>query len=104
MDSNKEALNEITRSIDYLVNQKLNKTTKIYDGILLPNGLVRINGKDYSVKQYGEGSFEPNTLVKVFVPQGNMNMAFWEKCEGGSGVDYLTVVDGQICVIYEVIE
>lgn len=77
MDENKQALDELTRSIEYLIDQKLNQCTKIFDGFLLSNGMVRVNGKDYSIKQYGNLVHENNSLVKVFIPQGNMNVAFY---------------------------
>lgn len=77
MDNNKEALQEIIRSIEYLVEQKLQQNTQIFDGLLLSNGQIRINGKDYFIKQYGNLSHENNSVVKVFVPKGNMNISFY---------------------------
>ena len=77
VDSNKEALQEIIRAVEYLVEQKLQQNTQIFDGILLPTGQVRINGKDYFIKHYGNFSHESNSVVKVFVPQGNMNISFY---------------------------
>lgn len=85
MDENKQALNELTRSIEYLIDQKLNQCVRIFDGFVLPNGKIRINGKEYSIKQYGNSALEANSCVKVFVPEGNMNLAFFITKSSGEG-------------------
>lgn len=85
MDENKQALDELTRSIEYLIDQKLNQCVRIFDGFVLPNGKIRINGKEYSIKQYGNSAYEANSCVKVFVPEGNMNLAFFITKSSGEG-------------------
>ena len=79
MDNNfyKEAATQIARGMEYMLEQKGLSATQIYNGTLLSSGEVRVNGKDYSIPQYGEFTHDVNTTVKVFVPQGNMSMAFY---------------------------
>lgn len=77
----REAVEQIARSFDYMLEQKDNASTKIFNGILIQLnddlGTVKINGKQYIIPQYGNFQHSVNTTVKVFVPQGNMNLAFF---------------------------
>lgn len=84
MDNNeifKEAVNQIARSIDYMLDQKDLGNTKIYNGLITAlsnnNASIKINGKIFSINQYGTFTHNVNDMVKVFVPQGNMNLAFF---------------------------
>lgn len=77
----KEAVNQIARSVEYMLDQKELGNTKIYNGIItsLTNGVatIQINGKVFTINQYGTFIHVVNDMVKVFVPQGNMNLAFF---------------------------
>lgn len=77
----KEAVNQIARSVEYMLDQKELGSTKIYNGIItsLTNGVatIQINGKVFTINQYGTFTHAVNDMVKVFVPQGNMNLAFF---------------------------
>lgn len=84
MNQNKvfeEAVNQMARSIEYMLDQKETNTTKIYSGLILSitndTASIKINGKDFIIKQYGNFTHNVNDIVKIFVPQGNMNLAFF---------------------------
>lgn len=76
-----EAVDAIAKSVDYMLKQNALGQTKIYIGILTNenNGVysVRVNGETYTIPQYGNFTHGVNEAVKVFVPQGNMNLAFF---------------------------
>jgi hypothetical protein len=61
--------------------QKELEHTKIYNGIILSlsgkSANIKINGKNYTINQYGNFVHTVNDVVKIFVPQGNMNLAFF---------------------------
>lgn len=92
MEEYKEAANELLRGIQYMVDQATSETTKIYGGYVQSiNGdgscNININGQSYSLKQFGTGEVKEGTNVRVFVPQGNMNLAwFITATTGGGGV------------------
>lgn len=57
-------------------------STKIYDGLIVSSNTdgtwnIKYNGETHAMKPYG--SIEPTTnlMVKVVVPQGNQNLAFF---------------------------
>lgn len=66
-----------------MINEAINsKTTKIYSGIVQSsntNGTWNIlyNGKVHAVKPYGSIVPKVDTVVKVFIPNGNENLAFF---------------------------
>ena len=78
-----KSLNEIVKSINYLINYAINKkSTKIYSGVIISsndNGTwnVTYNGETHALKSYGSISPEANMMVKVCIPQGNQNLAFF---------------------------
>lgn len=78
----KEAVEQIIRSINYILEEKNLTNTQIFNGILIQIndnvGTIKINGKEYdNIPQYGNFQHEVRNTVKVFVPQGNMNLAFF---------------------------
>lgn len=81
MDKYKQAIQELMRSIKYMIDSRIEHTTKIYNGLILSiNGdkaNIRINGRDYDIAHYGSFVHNVNDIVNVFVPQGNMNLAFY---------------------------
>lgn len=82
MDYNQDAIKQLVRGMKYIVHQIVDKSsTQVYDGVVLSeatNGKwnVQYNGKSHAIKPY---KITPtiNTMVKVFVPQGNQNLAFF---------------------------
>lgn len=75
-----DAKKEILDAIEVMVNQAIeNNTTKIYTGICkilyTSKCVVTVNGKDNTVKYYGSTPVVGNSY-RVFVPFGNMSMAF----------------------------
>lgn len=88
MDANKEASQALMRGVKYLVEQSSQDTTKIYNGVVvsITNGYtIRVNGNNYNMDMYGGGDVAINSVVKVFVPQGNMNLAFFMLRTSGGG-------------------
>ena len=57
-------------------------TTKIYDGVIVSNNgdgrwNIRYNGEVHPVRSYGNANPSVDQMVKVFVPQGNQNLAWF---------------------------
>lgn len=77
----KDAINSLLSGMQYMIEQAVKNCTQIYNGTIISiygnNYTVKVNGNDYVLRPYGEGSYEKNNIVKVFVPQGNMNLAFF---------------------------
>lgn len=76
------AINEILKTVDYMINKKINQTTKIYTGIILSNNNdgkwnIQYNGEIHSIAPYGNTVPTVGTMVKVFIPQGNQALAFF---------------------------
>ena len=77
------ALEEMIKSIIFLVQDNIKQnTTKIYNGIILSNNNdgrwnIQYNGEIHPVKPYGSIQPSINSIVKVIVPQGNQNLAFF---------------------------
>lgn len=75
-------IQEILKSINYMLNSSLDKTTKIYNGIIVSNNNdgrwnIQYNGETHPVKPYNISSPEVGTVVKVFIPQNNQALAFF---------------------------
>ena len=81
MDKYKQAIQELMRSVKYMIDSRMEHTTKIYNGLILSISgnvaTIKINGKTYDIPQYGSFSHGANDVVNVFIPQGNMNLAFF---------------------------
>ena len=82
MNEDRQAVKEILRSIKYLI-EHFTKTssTQIYDGIVKSsnsNGTwnVQYNGETHALKPY-RITPSVNTMVKVVIPQGNQNLAYF---------------------------
>ena len=76
------AINEILKSIQYLINSSLKSTTKIYEGIIISNNNngywnVKYNGETHSIAPYGNITPVVGQNVKVIIPQGNQSVAFF---------------------------
>lgn len=81
-DTNKNAVDEILRSIQYMIDQSLQHQTQIYNGLLISNSgnkwNVQVNGENYTLSQYGNVSTPAvGKIVKVIIPNGNMSLAFF---------------------------
>lgn len=75
-----DTANEILDAIEIIVDKKIKEnTTQIYQGVCKSvNGnscVAIINGKDNNVRYYG-GEPKIGDMYRVFVPNGNMSMAF----------------------------
>ena len=75
-------INEILKSVWYLIKKAMRKTTRVYDGIIISNNNdgrwnVRYNGNLHAVKPYGSITPTVGAMVKVIVPQGNQALAFF---------------------------
>ena len=75
-------LNELLKSIKYMINSSLSKTTKIYDGIVVSSNSnnkwnIKYNGEIHAVKGYGNVIPTAGSIVKVLIPQGNQALAWF---------------------------
>lgn len=79
---NQNLINTLIKGIQYIVDQTLkNNMTKSYDGLVLSENTdgtwnIQFNGKTHAIKPY-KITPTPNTMVKVIVPQGNLNIAYF---------------------------
>lgn len=74
-----ECIQEMARSFQYMIDQNSNDT-KIYDGVVVSISggyTVKFNGREHKMKQFGSGTVKVGSMVKVFIPQNNMNLAFF---------------------------
>ena len=74
-----------------------NNSTKIYDGIVISNNNdgrwnIKYNGETHAVKLYGSALPSVNSMVKVVVPQGNQNLAWFFIANGGSSSNGATFI------------
>ena len=79
----KDALSQIIRGVKYIIQTSLNSVTKNYNGVLIKPSIkegyyiVEFNGEKHDIPQYGTGSVETGKIVKVFVPENNMSLAYF---------------------------
>lgn len=79
---NQSLIDTMLKSFQYLITESIKDTTKIYDGRLSANNgngtwNVRYNGEVHAMKPYGSIVPQVGMMVKVFIPQGNQNLAFF---------------------------
>lgn len=94
--------NDILDAIEIMVKQAIeNGTTQIYTGVcsaLVDSSMcsVMVNGRANNVKYYG-GTPTVNSTYRVFVPFGNMSMAFIivPSSGGGGGTGAVSSVNGK---------
>lgn len=82
MNSYQRAIKEMIKSVQYMIQEAVAKTTKCYDGLIVgqtENGQwqVKFNGETHVMKSYGSIVPSVGSIVKVIVPQGNMSIAFF---------------------------
>lgn len=75
-------IDTMLRSIQYMLDKTLKSTTEIYDALIISNNNdgrwnVQFNGINIPVKPYGSITPTVGSMVKVFIPQGNKNLAFF---------------------------
>ena len=82
MSHEQDAIKEILKGINYMINNALSGVTQIYDGVVVSQAgekwNVRYNGEVHLVKKIGNGVPQINSIVKVYVPQGNYSSAWFE--------------------------
>ena len=76
------AISQIVKGISQMIDNKISKTTKIYSGQVLSKNAdgsynVKYNGQTHAIMPYKMTDSETGIIVKVFVPQGNQNLAFF---------------------------
>lgn len=87
-----KAVDQIIKSVQVMIQKVRKESTKIYNGIVVSNNgdgrwNIRYNGEVHAVRLYGETPPMIDSTVKVFVPQGNQNLAWFitPPIEGGGG-------------------
>ena len=99
-----DVANEILDAIEIIVDkQTKEQTTQIYPGICKSvsgnSCVMSINGRDNTVQFYGSTP-TVGTIYRVFVPNGNMSMAFIITTNGGgssaSGVSSVNGLTGDV--------
>lgn len=103
---NEEAIKQILESCKYMVDESIRKGPfdKTVPGRIISSGtvhntyVVEIYGKQYTLPKYINNTLTENNIVKVTIPEGNMNYAFisaifggeekGEDSGGGGGADY----------------
>lgn len=76
-----EAVESLASSMQYMIGEANRQNTQIFEGIIVSisddTAVIQFNGKTYTLKQYGSFTHFVKETVKVFIPQGNMNLAFF---------------------------
>lgn len=81
MDYNKNALDQIMRGINIMLNHYIdNYTTQIYTGIVKDQignkWAIEYNGEIHNMSPYKIVP-QKNDIVKVIIPNGNQNLGFF---------------------------
>ena len=79
MDS---AIEQLLKSIDFMIKSALKETTKIYNGFVVSNNNdgrwnVQYNGETHPIQAYGAAVPMVGMIVKVIVPQGNQALSWF---------------------------
>ena len=79
---NQQAIQELLKGIQYMLDGVLKQATKVYDGLITAsNGdgtwNIRYNGEVHALKPYGSISPAVGAVVKVIIPQGNQSLAYF---------------------------
>lgn len=74
-----DAQKEILDAIEIIVDKKLKDVAQIYRGVVKSvsgtDCTISVNGEDYTMRYYGNPP-ATNLAYPVFVPYGNMSLAF----------------------------
>lgn len=81
MTESDKAIEEMIKSFKFIAEKYLENTTKIYSVPVLAQNAdgtytVNFNGESHNLPLYGNNTITVGKPVKVFIPQGNMNLAF----------------------------
>lgn len=87
MEQSNQLLNDLTidemlKSFNYMLEQALKNSTKIFRGIILSSNAdgtwnIQYNGEVHAVRPNRAANPSVNSMVDVFVPQGNQALAFF---------------------------
>lgn len=83
MDNQAElTIDEMLRSIQYMIDNAIKNTTQIYSGLIVSNNNdgrwnVKYNERTQPMKPYGSINPTVGQNVKVIIPQGNTSIAFF---------------------------
>lgn len=83
MNSNTNVvIDEMLRSIQYMIDKSMSKSTQCYDGLVISNAgngkwNIMYNGETHAIKGYGSATPSINSVVKVIIPQGNQALAWF---------------------------
>ena len=75
-------IDEIIRSINYMIKDAIKNTSKMYTGIIVSNNNdgrwnIQYNGETHPVTPHRLASPSVGQMVTIFVPQGNQAVAFF---------------------------
>lgn len=81
MNKFQDAVNQILRGMKFMIADSVENTTKIYDGLVIQVNNndtcdIVVNNQTYILPIYNGNGISAGKIAKVFVPQGNMNLAF----------------------------
>lgn len=76
------AIEQLLKSIDFMIKSALKETTKIYNGFVVSNNNdgrwnVQYNGETHPIQAYGAAVPTVGMIVKVIVPQGNQALSWF---------------------------
>lgn len=76
------AIEELLKSVKFMIQNALKRTTVVYDGLIVSNNNdgrwnVKYNGETHPIKVYGEIAPIVGSVVKVIIPQGNQALAWF---------------------------
>lgn len=79
---NDATIDEILKSVNYMIQEALSGTTKIYTGLIVSNNNdgrwnIAYNGQTHPVMPNRLANPSVGQMVTVFIPQGNQAIAFF---------------------------
>ena len=79
---NDATINEILKSIDYMIQEAISHCTKIYTGLIVSNNNdgkwnIKYNGEVHAIIPHRLANPSVGEMVTVFIPQGNQAIAFF---------------------------
>lgn len=82
MTTNEDAIQKLIEGFSILLKEAIKNTTKIYSGVIISQGSngkwnIRYNGETHLISSYGNITPVIGNMVKVIIPDGNQNLAFF---------------------------
>ena len=76
------AIEELLKSVNFMIQSALKNTTKIYNGFVVSNNNdgrwnIQYNGEIHPIQAYGAAVPTVGMIVKVIVPQGNQALSWF---------------------------